>query len=83
MNADILRKKFLDFFRAKKHKIVDSDSLVPKDDPTVLFTPAGMNQFKSQFLGHLAGFTRAVATGALVTKLPEPLRPWKKPSEVS
>ena len=59
MQADILREKFLDFFKAKKHKIVDSDSLVPKDDPTVLFTPAGMNQFKRQFLGHLSGFARA------------------------
>lgn len=59
MQADILRKKFLDFFKAKKHKIVDSDSLIPKDDPTVLFTPAGMNQFKMQFLGHLTHSTRA------------------------
>ncbi len=59
MQADILRKKFLDFFKAKKHKIIDSDSLVPKDDPTVLFTPAGMNQFKMQFLGHLTGSMRA------------------------
>ena len=59
MQTDILRQKFLDFFKAKKHKIVDSDSLVPRDDPTVLFTPAGMNQFKRQFLGHLTGFTRA------------------------
>ena len=58
MQTDILRQKFLDFFKAKKHKIVDSDSLVPRDDPTVLFTPAGMNQFKRQFLGHLTGFTR-------------------------
>ena len=62
MNADILRKKFLDFFKATKHKIVDSDSLVPKDDPTVLFTPAGMNQFKRQFLGHLTGFSRAATS---------------------
>ncbi len=59
MQTDILRQKFLDFFKAKKHKIVDSDSLVPRDDLTVLFTPAGMNQFKRQFLGHLTGFTRA------------------------
>jgi len=61
MESDILRRKFLDFFKGKKHKIVDSDSLVPGDDPTVLFTPAGMNQFKRQFLGHLIGSSR-VAT---------------------
>ena len=59
MKADILRSKFLDFFRAKKHRIVESDSLVPKDDPTVLFTPAGMNQFKKEFLGFDSGFKRA------------------------
>jgi len=62
MTADILRQKFLDFFKGKKHKVVDSDLLVPKDDPTVLFTPAGMNQFKKQFLGHLTGFTRAATS---------------------
>ncbi|MFH0826487.1 MAG: alanine--tRNA ligase [Candidatus Omnitrophota bacterium] len=50
MQADTLRKKFLDFFKTKKHKIVESDSLIPRDDPTVLFTPAGMNQFKKEFL---------------------------------
>jgi len=59
MTADILREKFLDFFRAKKHKIVESDSLVPKDDLTVLFTPAGMNQFKKEFMGRDSGFKRA------------------------
>jgi alanyl-tRNA synthetase len=59
MQADILREKFLDFFKGRKHKIVESDSLVPAGDPTVLFTPAGMNQFKKQFLGHSSGFTRA------------------------
>ena len=59
MTADRLREKFLDFFKAKKHKIVESDSLVPKDDPTVLFTPAGMNQFKKEFMGFDAGFKRA------------------------
>ncbi len=62
MNSDILRDKFLAFFKARKHKIVDSDSLVPKDDPTVLFTPAGMNQFKKQFLGFTTGFTRAATS---------------------
>jgi len=51
MKTDVLRDKFLDFFKTKKHKIIISDSLVPAGDPTVLFTPAGMNQFKKEFLG--------------------------------
>ncbi|MFH0858426.1 MAG: alanine--tRNA ligase [Candidatus Omnitrophota bacterium] len=62
MKADILREKFLTFFKSKRNKIVESDSLVPKDDPTVLFTPAGMNQFKKQFLGHITDFTRAASS---------------------
>lgn len=62
MTADVLREKFLAFFKAKKHKIIDSDSLVPKDDPTVLFTPAGMNQFKKEFLGLDSGFKRAATS---------------------
>ncbi len=59
MTADILREKFLVFFQARQHKLVESDSLVPKEDPTVLFTPAGMNQFKKEFMGFDAGFKRA------------------------
>ncbi|MBN1913306.1 MAG: alanine--tRNA ligase, partial [Candidatus Omnitrophica bacterium] len=62
MKADILREKFLFFFKSKKHKIIESDSLVPKDDPTVLFTPAGMSQFKKQFLGYLTGYSRAASS---------------------
>jgi len=62
MQVDSLREKFLDFFKSKKHKIVDSDTLVPKDDPTVLFTPAGMNQFKKEFLGFDSGFKRAATS---------------------
>ncbi len=61
-SADLLRQKFLDFFKARKHRIVESDSLVPKDDPTVLFTPAGMNQFKREFLGFDSGFRRAATS---------------------
>lgn len=58
-SANEIRKKYLEFFRSKGHAIIASDSLVPKDDPTVLFTTAGMQQFKKQFLGHIEGFTRA------------------------
>ncbi len=62
MTADILRTKFLEFFKSKKHKIVESDSLVPAGDPTVLFTPAGMNQFKKLFFGQITDFTRAASS---------------------
>src|ERR1700675_1243607 len=46
-----IRRKFLDFFVQKGHKEVHSSSLVPANDPTLLFTNAGMNQFKDVFLG--------------------------------
>ncbi len=62
MEADILRQKFLDFFESKKHKIIESDSLIPQDDPTVLFTPAGMNQFKKEFMGFDSGFKKAATS---------------------
>ncbi len=47
-----IRKAFLDFFREKNHQIVDSAPMVIKGDPTLMFTNAGMNQFKDQFLGN-------------------------------
>ena len=46
-----IRKTFLEFFKEKGHTVVESSSLVPIDDPTLLFTNAGMNQFKDVFLG--------------------------------
>jgi alanyl-tRNA synthetase len=52
MNAAETRKKFLDFFASKGHTIVASSPLVPGNDPTLLFTNAGMVQFKDVFTGH-------------------------------
>ena len=57
-----IRRKFLEFFASKGHQIVPSDSLVPKADPTLLFTSAGMNQFKEQFLGHNVTYRKAASS---------------------
>ena len=62
MKSDSLRKKFLEYFKSHNHRVVESDSLVPAGDPTVLFTPAGMNQFKKQFMGIIGDFTRAASS---------------------
>src|SRR5690349_7066549 len=51
MKAAEVRRAFLEFFREKSHEIVASSSLVPANDPTLLFTNAGMNQFKDVFTG--------------------------------
>jgi len=51
MKAQQIREAFLDFFADKAHKIIRSSPLLPQDDPTILFTNAGMNQFKDVFLG--------------------------------
>ena len=51
MTGSAIRQKFLDYFDARGHRVVRSSSLVPANDPTLLFTNAGMNQFKDVFLG--------------------------------
>jgi len=61
MNSTEIRKKFLEFFKGKKHTVVPSDTLVPKNDPSLLFTSAGMNQFKEQFIGKNITFKRAAS----------------------
>ncbi|MBO6828522.1 MAG: alanine--tRNA ligase [Muricauda sp.] len=52
MTSQEVRNQFLNFFKEKKHKIVPSAPMVMKDDPTLMFTNAGMNQFKEYFLGN-------------------------------
>src|SRR5262245_19609673 len=52
MTTNEIRQHFLDFFRSKGHEIVPSAPIVVKNDPTLLFTNAGMNQFKDYFLGN-------------------------------
>ncbi|QEG24122.1 alanine--tRNA ligase [Mariniblastus fucicola] len=63
MKTDEIRQRYLDFFKSKGHTVCTSDVLVPKWDPTVLFTPAGMNPFKDHFLGNVElEFTRATSS---------------------
>ncbi|MBQ9474412.1 MAG: hypothetical protein IJU81_08410, partial [Bacteroidales bacterium] len=52
MTSNEIRKAFLDFFASKEHHIVPSAPMVVKNDPTLMFTNAGMNQFKDIFLGN-------------------------------
>lgn len=63
MTSNEIRQQFFDFFKNKKHRIVPSSPVVPFDDPTLLFTNAGMNQFKDVFLGQgKREYKRAVDT---------------------
>lgn len=63
LSSDEIRSKFLDYFRQQSHEIVHSSSLIPANDPTLLFTNAGMVQFKDVFLGkEERSFKRAVSS---------------------
>tara|TARA_R110000796_G_scaffold2362_3_gene9388 strand:- start:10235 stop:12850 length:2616 start_codon:yes stop_codon:yes gene_type:complete len=63
MKSQEIRAKFLEFFKEKNHKIVPSAPMVIKDDPTLMFTNAGMNQFKEFFLGNsIPKYTRVADT---------------------
>ena len=62
MKCTIIRQRFLDFFKRNGHTLVSSSSLIPAEDPTLLFTNAGMNQFKDVFLGtQKRPYTRAAS----------------------
>jgi len=62
MTASEIRRSFLQYFERHGHRIVPSSSLVPHEDPTLLFTNAGMNQFKDLFLGReKRDYTRATS----------------------
>ncbi len=63
MTGNDVRQRFLDFFQARNHRVVRSGSLLPANDPTLLFTNAGMNQFKDVFLGQeTRDYTRAATS---------------------
>src|SRR3989338_6955794 len=62
MQSKEIRQKFLDFFQKRGHSVVPSSSLVPENDPSVLFTTAGMQQFKPYYLGKLSPYGNRVAS---------------------
>ena len=69
MDSNLIRKSFIDFFKEKDHQIVPSAPMVIKNDPTLMFTNAGMNQFKDIFLGNSERFApRAADTVTLQSR---------------
>ena len=70
MNSSDIRKGFLAYFEKRGHRVVSSSSLVPHEDPTLLFINAGMNQFKDVFLG----FEKRDYVRRYVAKMPESQR---------
>src|SRR5580765_2202773 len=69
MTANEIRASFLKYFEQHGHRVVPSSPLVPGDDPTLLFTNAGMNQFKDLFLGREARDYRRAATSQKVMRV--------------
>jgi alanyl-tRNA synthetase len=61
MKSTEIRQQFLDYFASKAHKIVPSAPMVIKDDPTLMFTNAGMNPFKEYFLGNTEPISKRIA----------------------
>jgi alanyl-tRNA synthetase len=67
MKGSEIRRAYLEYFRSKGHTVVQSSSLVPEKDPTILFANAGMNQFKECFLGtEMRSYTRAASAQKVV-----------------
>ncbi|MBZ0152838.1 MAG: alanine--tRNA ligase [Planctomycetes bacterium] len=71
LTAAEIRRRYLKFFEEQGHKIMASDSLVPANDPTLLFTGAGMNQFKDMFLGKGTLPHRRVTTSQKCLRVPD------------
>ena len=71
LTAAEIRTRYLDFFAANGHAVMKSDSLVPTNDPTLLFTGAGMNQFKDMFLGKGTLPTKRVTTAQKCLRVPD------------
>ena len=61
MKSTDLRKSFIDFFKDKDHTLVSSDNIVPQQDPSLLFTTAGMVQFKPLWMGAPLPYKRAMS----------------------
>ena len=71
LTADEIRTRYLEFFASHGHQAMSSDSLVPANDPTLLFTGAGMNQFKDMFLGKGTLSTKRATTSQKCLRVPD------------